>query len=305
MPTNYLTPYTQSHLCENNPIFRRIKCIPQIVPYTPPAGTGTVIQQNTIVSWEIVPNSIQGTCTFQLQRGRTEAEDSWVNVGEPTTLWFAIDTEQTRYGMSNTVFYRIVCTSDIAGSIPIISEVIQPYGGWSYFEYRTFVALARREKVRMQGKTGVPFVLFKRRWYGTTCPYCTDVLTGATTNGNCTYCYGTKFVSGYYAPIYCVWGEISPMDNREMTDDQGGRGTANDQTVQSRFFAEPELCTNDIIVNMNTSERFAVQQVKNAAELRGVATLLDVELKLLPPTDPAYLLYYDSTRTCKRYGNLC
>ncbi len=304
--TDYLTPYTQSTLCKSNltsAVYTKLRCVPHIVPYY--SNTNNIIvSQNTIITWEIIPNSITENCSFQLQRGRVSNDDAWENIGNPTNLWYAEDNEQVRYSQARTVWYRIVGTGLTTGNT-YISPAIPPFCGWSYMEFRTYVALARSEKVRMQARTGVPCVLFKRRRYGTLCTECTDTLTGATQNGYCPVCFGTKFEQGYYEPYYCVWGEIAPLTDEDKQSVEENLGTTNNKTVSMRFFSEPELCTNDIIVVINTSERFNIQKVQNIAELRGIPTILKVTLNLIPPTDVAYKLPYDATRTCKTYGNLC
>lgn len=248
------------------------------------------ISGGTVVSWKLAKSIVPiSPFTFTLQFGHspTAADEEWTDI-VTTEANYGIDTVQRRFGQSVYSYYRVKLSED-NNTLITYSDAYQPCGQWSFREWAQFRAIGRSERRRMIARTGTNGILYKRRVYGTTCPRCTDYQTGVVGDGQCPTCLGTGFVGGYYDPQSCVWSEITQQSTRESLD-FNGRATVNDQVIKGRVFAEYSLNTNDIWISKTTSERYAVQNVTNMEELRGIPIIQLAELRLIPPTDICYKL---------------
>jgi hypothetical protein len=76
---------------------------------------------------------------------------------------------------------------------------------------------------------------------------------------------------------------------------QGGEGETDKYIYKVRMIGEPNLRTNDIIVDLTNDFRYAVNSINNY-QFRGAHNvLLEANLMLLPRTDIIYELSVDYT----------
>lgn len=68
---------------------------------------------------------------------------------------------------------------------------------------RVFREIVRNKRIALNNTrfSGRDFRVFKRRTWGTHCSNCWDESLQRTTISNCTTCYGTGWINGYYNPV--------------------------------------------------------------------------------------------------------
>jgi len=68
---------------------------------------------------------------------------------------------------------------------------------------RVFREIVRRKNINLQNPrfSGRNFQVIKRRTWGTHCNVCWDDSLQRSTDSNCTTCFGTGWINGYYDPI--------------------------------------------------------------------------------------------------------
>jgi hypothetical protein len=247
-----------------------------------------LIRGGTRVYWELKQEFIdKGPYTFQLQVGQSDNvnADDWQDVGGPLQdIFYAVDGEQRIYGNTRWQFYRIQLTT------PTAIYLSDPTGLWGTLEPRWW--RIARERLRQEivalkkGPGGQLGYLLKRRVTGQPCPVCLDHTTGEITNPDCPTCYGTGFFCGYFYPISCVWASMSPRKVHYNQDPQ--RGTTADIVVSARMANIWMMTEDDIWINKVTDDRYYIHSIENAVEVKGVPVSADVEMRVIPASDPVY-----------------
>lgn len=247
-----------------------------------------VIKGGTRVDWTLHPRFGDPTPhVFQLQFGRTGnlQADDWVNVGLPVTNGFyAVDPEKRVYGKSQWSHYRIQLTTPEA---IYISSAKPLYGNLGKRYWNIVKEIERKELLRLKQDAGQQGFLLKRRLFGEECT-CLDHQTREVTNSNCPLCFGTGFTGGYYTPVPCVYGELTPHGHDNKLTQVG---TSDAMPVSAgRFLARPQIFSSDVWVSAKTDMRWQVHAVKHIVEVQGSPVVVQAELRLLPYSHPVYEL---------------
>ncbi len=148
-------------------------------------------------------------------------------------------------------FYRVI-VSGLSGQGVKVSE---PYG-IAVEEDKYAREIERRRELVLRLHSGQTFYLFKRRTYGTVCPICYDPTLQRTTQSDCTTCYGTGYVNGYYVPIPAR-GQINERPTRSMHQ---LFGNWHDQDAVLYTQANPPLNPQDLVVD-KLFRRWIIQSV--------------------------------------------
>lgn len=225
--------------------------------------------------------------TFQLQVGQSgdpQAND-WEDVGVAIeNTYYAIDGTKRVYGKTQYTHYRVKLTTN-AGTY--WSDPVAKKGILDSRDWRIAREIVRKERLRYR-YTSQDGYLLKRMITGVRCTKCLDLQTDEVTNPDCTECYGTGLQCGYFYPMDCIWADLSPRTHHKHIDDRGMRGTVNDIVVSGRMLHFPLLQERDVWVSRETDDRYYVQSIQNAAEMRGVPLIANVELRPAPYTDVIY-----------------
>lgn len=252
-----------------------------------------LVEGGSRITWELSPDFVAanpGPLEFQLQAGRTANPNAsdWEPVGAiaPDT-YFMIDDEKRLYGKTNWTHYRICLRTP--GGLTIISPPIHALGGLSRRDWRMAKFIRDRELTRMRFAGQEGYAL-KRQVLGTFCTECRDHMTQEVVDPDCDNCFGTGFIPGYFPPMPCVFADVSPKARHEELDGGQSRGTVNDIVVQARMIVPPQLGEEDIWVARRSDQRWAVHKVQNVAEIKGVAIVANVELRLMPYNDQIYTI---------------
>lgn len=103
--------------------------------------------------------------------------------------------------------------------------------------------IIRRRQIVFDHHSSTPAHIYVRKKTGTFCTNCFDPITQRTTKSDCTVCYGTGYVGGFYAPITAKV-QMSQQPVREMFH---MFGSWQDQDGVIYMQAYPLLAPKDIV----------------------------------------------------------
>lgn len=260
----------------NDPVFERL-----LVDY--------IVIGGSRVTWVLNRHFIDpAPYSFQLQFGRvgTNLADDWIDVGGPVTgTDHAFDADKRLFGKEVDAFYRVELTTNNG---IYYSQPEQAQGVLGVRDWLLVREMVRKELLRHSVFTSVTGYLLKARRYGPACTHCTDLYTKEISQSNCTTCYGTGFLAGYYDPIPATYADIGVGAN--VTNRDGQHGTVKQDMRKARFVGDPQLYTYDVWINKYSDERYYIREVETQAQHRGINVVFSVELKLAPYTDIIYTL---------------
>jgi hypothetical protein len=97
--------------------------------------------------------------------------------------------------------------------------------------------------------------LLQRKHNGQLCPLCYDKIRKRASDSNCSVCYSTKYVGGYYSPVTIYTSLLnSAGKTNEFTINKDSESLAPIQLWISNF---PLIRVNDVLVDRN-NDRFIV-----------------------------------------------
>jgi hypothetical protein len=249
-----------------------------------------LIRGGTRICWTLLNTFADALpYTFQLQVGQSGNQDAddWVDVGLPIeNTYYAVDGTKRVYGKTQYTHYRVKLTT---GAGTYWSDPIAKGGILGKRDWRLAREIVRKERLRSRYVSQDGYLL-KRMVTGVKCTICLDLQTDEVGNPDCPECFGTGLQCGYFYPIDCVWADLSPRTHRKHIDDAGVRGTINDIVVSGRMLHLPLLQERDVWVSRKTDDRYYVQSIQNASEMRGVPLIANVELRPAPFTDVIYTI---------------
>jgi hypothetical protein len=151
--------------------------------------------------------------------------------------------------------------------------------------------IIRKETLRSEKYTAELGWLLRRKIHGDRCITCRDWDTGDVTIPKCEVCFGTGIVGGYNNAI--------PLDitiNPDKRDKKLGELGETATNVRSgRMLGFPMASRDDIWISQGSQRRYYIHSTQNVSEMRGVPFITNVELRLCPPNDRAYLVPLSQT----------
>ena len=268
------------------------KCIAfdRIVIVTSPLG-------GNLITWGLKPKfKATGPFEFYIDFGRA-GTDVWQTVNSSAPVvddCGFLDINRYQFDQLADYYYRIRLvlpneTNPHTGNpVQYISLPQQANGNWNKWDWLYGRDICRKEYLLQRKRTNMTssgFLLKRRKW-GMACPQCEDFDTGEVINSQCSICYGTGFVGGYFnaVPFTVTFEQIS---NREFK--QNGEVSLTNNIVQrGRAVAYPFIDTKDVFVRGDNGERFIIRSIANLAELGGIPLVVAPELRLAPTTDIIY-----------------
>ncbi|RKX21348.1 MAG: hypothetical protein DRP45_12420 [Candidatus Zixiibacteriota bacterium] len=236
----------------------------------------------TVVNWALRSGlALEGPYTFYLEWAE-HPDAGWEEVAGPTSDMVLVDTQQRRFSKLPHSVYRVRLE---AASETRYSDPNPLMGNWNRHDFLLAREVVRREYLLLTRYTGTLGAYLARKQWGSLCSSCADYDTGQPTNAHCTECWGTGITGGYHAAsnLYLAEGRTNFRTSRD-----GARGMVSDQVQAARAVACPFLTAEDLWINLQTDERWAIQSKRTLVEVRGKPLVWDVELRLLPPSDIAY-----------------
>jgi len=140
----------------------------------------------------------------------------------------------------------------------------------------------RRKTLALTRFTARPFVLLKKRTWGTHCTRCWDATLFRCTDPNCSVCYGTGWVDGYFTPIvFKGMVNASPKYNQIL---MFGEWKPSDSMLFTLNY--PLLSPRDVVVD-DEGKRWVVIQIRYLKKL-GYIIEQQVQLAQVANEDKVY-----------------
>ena len=251
--------------------------------------------------WDLINPTETGTYLFQIERsGSSEGPWEMLNASLPNSYNYIDDlTKQPNlppegnvniYGFTKQIYYRVTVVPPSGCQNGARTE---PHGLYKTGLPPVQAGLRRRllfdEKTVLRAYNGVPLVLLKRRRWGVRCPLCYDPVTRAVVRESCPTCYGTSFVDGYWSPVRAM-GRVYPpqkVETRTAPQQKIERGVHKIQLLDV-----PLLQDDDIIVELDTNHRYAIESVE-LTELRRKPVHQEVACSLIGHACVEYSILVD------------
>lgn len=225
--------------------------------------------------------------TYQIQFGRTgnPLANDWTDVGNAQQGGtFLTDPLQRVYGKFQWTHYRVLLTT--RDNITYASKPQSLLGRLDKRDWLRAREIKRLENKRLQHEAGTKGWLLKRRHFGAPCT-CLDELTEEIRDPECTLCYGTGILNGYFDPYPCFFVEMGLTKHRLHLDPN--RGSVNDEPVIAcRLVNDPQVMSYDVFVEEDTDIRWFMHQIVSRVEVRGMPVVVDVEFRQAPFSDIVY-----------------
>ena len=229
-----------------------------------------------IVEWG-VPASI-GDCTFNVFKGDTES-GPWI-LANPHPLRgtnFFEDLQTKDYSKFHKSYYIVEVTLPLPDGRSIKSAPT------SWDHKRTNLMdirareITRRESILLSKFIGVDTKIYRRKFFGARCPACYNEAIEKVTKDNCSVCYGTSFLGGYFPGILTkVNFDVSPNDIQLSYQ---GKVESNQTTAWTTSF--PSIMSLDILIRTQDFKIFRIDKV-NATEIQTVALRQVMQVTELP-----------------------
>jgi len=115
--------------------------------------------------------------------------------------------------------------------------------------------LIRDCHISLKRAVGTEVAYLRRRYWGTRCPVCLTT-TGMSVKANCTTCFGTAFVGGYWNPVY-GYAQMASIPVSTTLAIQGEKDVRKTHIIAGNY---PALEKNDLVVFMRSGHRFIIEQ---------------------------------------------
>ena len=256
----------------------------------------------TTICWELGKNfwppEPDLTYDFYVDLGRP-GTDEWIALNsEPVVddCCFVDECRRTETDGTDTMYrVRLVFTLSDGTCVVYKSEPVSTFGRLDKSDWLRARDIVRREYLQQQKIEGTQGFLLKRKKFGQRCPRCLDWDTKEVTDSDCSTCYGTGIVGGYYAGIE-YWMTLNAQWGRRLTVAQPPRGTHDAGThPTARCIFYPPLETRDIWVRADNDNRYIIDNYTSIAEIRGVPLIVAAQIRLAPASDVIYNVPIDGT----------
>lgn len=148
--------------------------------------------------------------------------------------------------------------------------------------------VAEEQNFELEDATGSPCLLYNRRRGGVPCS-CLDPIQKKRLVSNCSKCFGTNWVGGFYDPID-AYVDFNPNPKNAMIT-QWGEVQENSTRVMLANF--PNVYPGDVIRELRTNKIWRVGQKVTTIEKRRVTLLQFPEVTEIKPGDIEYKLPID------------
>ena len=213
--------------------------------------------------------------------------DDWVDVGDPVVdPAFLLDTTRRAFGKLLLVTYRIKLITPLG---QYFSDPTTTYGLLNKQDWLRAKEIFRKEDLLHKKATSVSGYIFRRKRHGTPCPKCSDPSTQDIKISKCDFCKGTRYVHGYYPAFPYSYCRLENSQGKEQRD-ISSVGSKMDSSVKGRIISIPGLNSFDVWVDGYSDLRYYIHVVGEAAKIRNVPLIYDIELRQADFNDVVYSL---------------
>jgi hypothetical protein len=149
--------------------------------------------------------------------------------------------------------------------------------------------IADEVNFELEDATGEPCLIYNRRRGGIPCPECFDPIQKKRSISNCSRCYGTNWVGGFYDPID-AYVDFNPNPKNALITQFGETQENMTRVIIANY---PIVFPGDIIRELRTNRLWRVGQKVNIAEKRRVTLLQFPEVVEIKPGDIEYKIPID------------
>lgn len=234
--------------------------------------------------WEIDPkeHSYVLPLRFVVQRSITpDAPNSqWVDISPVITsnlAWqgnYVEDSDRVhRY------FYRARGYDAAAPARTFVSQPCSMYGDLGKTDYLILRKMMSVEVRTMRVRAGVPLHLHIVDVRSSRCVHCTDPVTEAILDPDCSYCHGTGKEAGYYGPIK-MWGTFTPDGNSKDYTSGSVIMVKDPAEFIIRVIGSPLVRAGEsLITDLHNNKRYTVNSVESLAEIRRIPVVMNLKTK--------------------------
>lgn len=195
------------------------------------------------------------------------------------------------FGTLPTLFNNVQGVGIVPGAqtnYPGPSTIFHPTKGLDNRLQMIQRAHQRRALINLQYFSGVHVAVLKRKSFGKRCTQCFDQATKTVTTSNCSNCYGTGWVGGYYTPM------ASKARVQEAPVQTQIEPSAKIEIIQSNIelMDFPRVKKDDLIIEADTNRRWIVGTI-NDRSLRRRRLTQQVNCKELSRTASQYSVPVD------------
>lgn len=236
------------------------------------------------IQWELDNNELTGDYLFRVHlviANKRQQDLSGQLRNKTNFLWRYTDnllyTEARQH-----LGFEIVCTPPVINSrrnLEEFSRIISLYHGLNEREFLIAREITRREVLRFERKIGLRAAILKRRVFGPACTECIDKLSRICKKSTCTSCFGTKYVGGYYDPVY-VWAEVEELPVIKQISDIS---TTEEKTAYLRMTNKVLVNKKDILVDLSNNNRWELSTEPEMKKYRTVPILQKAKAAMVSP----------------------
>lgn len=173
-----------------------------------------VYQQDTkaqLIGWNLwaVGNEDASTATVTVERAYAENGDYTILAQVPATAQLYLDLTVNLSDIHRMPFYRLTVSNNgvdkVYDPVRLDGDFTGPANG-----------LIRASQILLR-QAGEPVLIYARRFDDTRCS-CWDAVLQKVTDANCTICFGTGYVGGYYAPVLTLAHVVTEQKQKDPSD---------------------------------------------------------------------------------------
>ena len=227
------------------------------------------------LQWDLVTPTESGSYLFNVYRSGspagpwetlvTNAVDSFNYLDTMPQVETADSRAVNQLSLGRQIYYKVVAIPPSGVDHEVgDTKAVEPF--LNHVQKMLRRKLIYEEALALKKLNGVPVAVLKRMRWGPRCPKCFDKTTNQIVRGNCSNCYGTGFVPGYFTPVitYARRG-TSPL-NAQVT----AQGKTDTVLTQVTLLNIPKVSDEDVLVFLRDNARFRVAQMVST-ELQTVA----------------------------------
>ena len=241
-------------------------------------------RSRVLVKWDLYPTAQDlRQLYFFIDRGESPHSLRQLNaVGIPAAeLREFVDYTANLFDLQKVYYYRVRAVEVQSGLA--VQTFLSSVSTWDGALDLTGIYVVEEHLFFHRYVAGAPTLIFKKRREGPRCPGDWDPKLKRVTKSNCTTCYGTGFVGGFYAPID-AWMNFEP-DPKQIQIAEWGLIQPNQTSVQ--FTNYPLLSIDDLILELKINKMWKVSNV-SAAEKNRSTMLQYARVSAVNPSDIEY-----------------
>lgn len=245
-----------------------------------------------LVRWELEPtNQNLKNLKFYVDRSVSPNEFEQLHADgiSPYGLYEYVDYTALITDMHKIYYYRIRAVEE-ASDGTVLQTFTSPLNTWDGDLDLVSMYIIEEHLFAHRWVYGIPIMVFKKKTDTPYCPQCWDEVLKRVTRTNCTTCYGTGKLGGYFPPIE-AWMSMEPDPKAEEVTEIKLRQHSH---TSAQFTNYPVLTPDDLIVELKPNRYWKVASVAYTEKNRTIVlqfpqlsavNLSDVEYAVPVPED--------------------